>query len=335
MLEAAAFDRMPTRARRRGVELALHSVEDRSLFEADNGLFWMAATLALANADHPEVPALWAETQAYAHRNGSLFSQLSMSLWDGAFKLAQGELAEAGIAPGEPGGGGARTASRSSRPRPTRTASSAARCSRRATWRAPGRRSTAADPDGDQSDGANFVRRTIVGLHLASGDGEGALAAAEDFERHAGPARNPAWVPWRSLKAQALAMLGRRDEAIELAGRRWSSHASGAPPPAWATRCGCSASCSGKDGMAELEQAAELLEVSSQRIERARALAALGAELRRARRPTDAREPLRRALELASIGREGARGARALGAVRDRRAAADDGSRGRGGPHRA
>jgi DNA-binding NarL/FixJ family response regulator len=54
-------------------------------------------------------------------------------------------------------------------------------------------------------------------------------------------------------------------------------------------------------GMAELEEAAELLEVSSQRIERARALAAVGAELRRARRPTDAREPLRRALELCEI----------------------------------
>ena len=74
MLAAAtAFDLMTQgRSRERAVELALHSVEDRSLFEADNGLFWMAATLALANADHPEIPALWAETQAYAHRNGSL-----------------------------------------------------------------------------------------------------------------------------------------------------------------------------------------------------------------------------------------------------------------------
>jgi DNA-binding NarL/FixJ family response regulator len=51
--------------------------------------------------------------------------------------------------------------------------------------------------------------------------------------------------------------------------------------------------------MPELEEAARLLEPSNQRVERARAFAALGAELRRARRPTDARDPLRRALELA------------------------------------
>jgi DNA-binding NarL/FixJ family response regulator len=55
----------------------------------------------------------------------------------------------------------------------------------------------------------------------------------------------------------------------------------------------------GPDGLEELEEAAELLERSDQRIERARAFGALGAELRRARKPTDAREPLRRALELA------------------------------------
>jgi len=155
--------------------------------------------------------------------------------------------------------------------------------------------------EGDRSDGANFVRRTAVGIELASADGEAALAAAEDYERHAEPARNPAWVPWRSLKAQALALLDRREEAIELAreevelAREW-----GAP-----TGLGRSLRVLGellaRDGMAELEEAAELLEVSSQRIERARALAALGAELRRARRPTDAREPLRRALELCEI----------------------------------
>ena len=57
----------------------------------------------------------------------------------------------------------------------------------------------------------------------------------------------------------------------------------------------------GKDGMAELEESVALLEQCPGRVERARALAALGAELRRARRPTDAREPLRRALELAEV----------------------------------
>jgi DNA-binding NarL/FixJ family response regulator len=48
-----------------------------------------------------------------------------------------------------------------------------------------------------------------------------------------------------------------------------------------------------------LREATELLASSPARLEEARALAALGRALRLARRPTEAREPLRRALELA------------------------------------
>ncbi|HEX2265402.1 MAG TPA: LuxR C-terminal-related transcriptional regulator, partial [Solirubrobacterales bacterium] len=48
------------------------------------------------------------------------------------------------------------------------------------------------------------------------------------------------------------------------------------------------------------------LEGSTARLEHAKALAALGSTLRRARQPTEAREPLRRALELAgACGAEG------------------------------
>ena len=42
------------------------------------------------------------------------------------------------------------------------------------------------------------------------------------------------------------------------------------------------------------------LDASTAKLERAKALAALGATIRRARQPTEAREPLRRALELAT-----------------------------------
>jgi DNA-binding NarL/FixJ family response regulator len=55
------------------------------------------------------------------------------------------------------------------------------------------------------------------------------------------------------------------------------------------------------DGLDHLEAACALLEHAPARLERAKALAALGGALRRARRPTDAREPLRKALELAEI----------------------------------
>ena len=191
MLAAAtAFDLMTQgRSRERAVELALHSVEDRSLFEADNGLFWMAATLALANADHPgDSRPLWAETQAYAHRNGSLFSQLSMSLWDGAFKLAQGELAEAeeslraNLVEAELYGLRVEQAT-------SYTYGFLGGALLEAGDLAGAREAIAeaAVADGDQSRRSELRPPHDRGLHLASGDGEGALAAAEDFERHAGP----------------------------------------------------------------------------------------------------------------------------------------------------
>ena len=53
------------------------------------------------------------------------------------------------------------------------------------------------------------------------------------------------------------------------------------------------------DRVAPLHEAVEALEGSSARLELAKALTALGSAHRLARRPSDAREPLRRALELA------------------------------------
>src|SRR5262249_59143476 len=57
----------------------------------------------------------------------------------------------------------------------------------------------------------------------------------------------------------------------------------------------------GTDGVEQLEGACGRLEKVPARLEQAKALAALGAAFRRARKPTEAREPLRRALELADI----------------------------------
>jgi DNA-binding NarL/FixJ family response regulator len=281
-------------------ELALKAIEGGTLLESDTGVFWMGAIITLVVADRPEAAGLWEETIAQAHRNGSLFSRLSVTLWDGCFKLVEGELAEAeesllanlgmihlyginvpeassysygflGAVRLEAGDvGGARRAMEG-----------------------------VVVADGDTSDGTNFARRTLMGIHVAEGNGEAALAAAEDLERHAARTKNPRWMPWRSLKAQALALLGRRDEAIALAeeevelARRWGA------PSGLGHSLRVLGQLRGLDGMEELEEAAALLERSNQRIERARAFAALGAELRRARRPTDAREPLRRALELA------------------------------------
>ena len=56
----------------------------------------------------------------------------------------------------------------------------------------------------------------------------------------------------------------------------------------------------GTKGIEELESAVEHFDRSNSKFEHARALVAFGMALRRARKPTDAREPLRRALDLAT-----------------------------------
>lgn len=282
--------------------LALEAIEGRTLLEADNGLFWMGAVLTLVIADHPAAVSLWDETLAQAHRNGSLFSRLSVTLWDGCFKLVRGELADAeesltsnmammdvyglnvpqaaAYTNGFLGGVYLEKGDLDS--------------ARRAM-------AGVSIVDGDTSDGTNFARRTRVGIHLAEGNREAALAAAEDLERHAKRTKNPRWVPWRSLKAQVLAQLDRRDEALALAEEEVELARAWGAPSGLGHSLRVLGQLRGPDGLAQLEEAAELLERSDQRIERARAFAALGAELRRARRPTDARDPLRRALELAEV----------------------------------
>ena len=289
-------------SRERAVELALHAMDGGTLLEEDNGLFWMAAMLALAVADRPETGPLWEQTLAQAHRNGSLFSRLSMSLWDGAFKLAAGELADAEESLTtnleETGVYGLKVPQAMAY---TNGFLAGVYLEMGDVERAREALAAATIEPGDASDGTNFARRSLVGVHLASGNGEAALAAAEDYERHATRTKNCAWAPWRSLKAQALAQLGRRDEAIALAREEVELARAWGAPSGIGRSLRVLGELLGRDGVAELEESVALLERCPGRVERARALAALGAELRRARRPRDAREPLGRALELAEV----------------------------------
>jgi DNA-binding NarL/FixJ family response regulator len=288
-------------------DLALSAMDGGTLLEADNGLFWMGAILTLVVADRPETLPMWEQTMAQAYRNGSLFSRLSVTLWDGCLKLVRGELAEAeesllsNLQMINSYGINVPQAS---------SYSYGFLCgvylemgdveaARRALDGVP-------IPEGDFSHGTNFARRSLIGLHMAEGNGEAALQAAEDLERHSVRTRNPRWMPWRSLKGSALAMLGRREEAIALVEEEVAIAREWGTPSGLGHSLRVLGELKGPDGLEELEEAATLLERSDQRIERARAFAALGAELRRARRPTDAREPLRRALELAEKAGAGA-----------------------------
>ena len=67
------------------------------------------------------------------------------------------------------------------------------------------------------SDQAILLDRAYMSLLLAEGRPEEALELADAYERRAGWKRNPRYVLWRSLKAQALDRLGRSEEAAALA----------------------------------------------------------------------------------------------------------------------
>ena len=82
-----------------------------------------------------------------------------------------------------------------------------------------------------------------------------------------------------------------------------------------------------EDELQHLGEAVEMVDGSPARLEAAKSFAALGGALRRHRRPSDAREPLRRALELSvACGARGARGSRPRRALRRRRATAQSGA---------
>jgi DNA-binding CsgD family transcriptional regulator len=147
--------------------------------------------------------------------------------------------------------------------------------------------------------GGQQLHRARAELFLAEGSFDAALAEAETGEAMLPWIVNPASVPWGSLQALALDGLGRTEEAIARASaeleraREWG--ASG--PIGRTTRV--LGTLRREEGLDDLREAVALLEHSPLRLERAKALAALGSAQRRARQPAEARVPLRGALELA------------------------------------
>jgi len=157
-------------------------------------------------------------------------------------------------------------------------------------------------PIADHPTGAYYlhaVRETRARLRLAQGR---AAEAAQDLialghDLEAIGIVNPSIAPWRSLAASALLLSGetsgaRALSAEELAlARRWGA------PRAIGIALRVAGLATGD--LALHAEAVAVLERSPARLEHARALADLGAALRRAGRRSEAREPLRAALELA------------------------------------
>ena len=281
------------------VELALGALAGGDLIIADNGLMMMAALLTLVLADRPEADAAWELAQGEAHRHGSLLGISSIHLWHGFTLLQYGELANAeeslrsGQEEFDAWGFGhvARTYTGSFI---ARTLVERGRIGEARTWHDRVR----PQPD-ENSEGSRYWRAGLVELLVAEGRDSDALAAYEDYVRRHSHVELPTATFARLHAARALDRLGRHEEAIALVeeelaeARRWG--AAGTVGPVLRVL----GSLRQEEGTALLEEAVSVLERSHARLELAKALAELGSALRRDRRPSDAREPLRRALELA------------------------------------
>jgi DNA-binding CsgD family transcriptional regulator/Tfp pilus assembly protein PilF len=123
------------------------------------------------------------------------------------------------------------------------------------------------------------------------------LAAGDLFTRLRSPNPTP---PWRSDAALAHLALDNRAEARALAAEEVKlSRANGGPRALGVSLRAAGLVEGGTRGIELLRQAATVLESSGARLEHARALADLGAALRRAGHRADSREILRTALDLA------------------------------------
>lgn len=141
-------------------------------------------------------------------------------------------------------------------------------------------------------------------LHLLveQGKNEEALAVCELIEESGMDEmiENPAWLSWRSLKAEALDGLDRTDEALVLAtaeveaARKWGA------PKALGRALRILGQLKRRNGMPELEESVAILKDSPAILEYGWSLAALGTALRHERKGVEAREPLGEALEIAA-----------------------------------
>ena len=147
-----------------------------------------------------------------------------------------------------------------------------------------------------------FLRASRGRLHLLARDPEQALG---DFQTiidvaRAGGAVSPVWLPARSLAALALHHLGRGAEATALIEEELNfARVWGVPVAIAVSLRTLGLVTGGADGLAMLEDALDMLEPTTARLEHARTLVEYGGALRRSKQRVEARERLRDAVEIA------------------------------------
>jgi hypothetical protein len=221
--------------------LARQVLADGSQIEVDPGFGTTVAGGVLVLAERGEAPILWDAAMTAAHRLGSQYAVISINVMRGWMWLERAELAEA-----EPPLREVLKLEREwgavNSPAVPHAAGLLARVLLERGDRAGARAVLAGCGNPlPGSDGDGLVRRSKVELLLAEGSWGRALAEADEYHARLRGVDNPAWAPWRSLKALAFDGLGRREEAVALLEqelvrvRRWGA------PGALGRTCDCSA----------------------------------------------------------------------------------------------
>jgi DNA-binding CsgD family transcriptional regulator len=282
------------------VALIERASADGSLLEEDEGLFTAVVLMVHTMADREEALDYVEQMLRRSHRRGSQFGMLAVSVWRGWMHFCRGELVDA---------------SDSLR---------AAREELEAWHGAAGGDLYAAahygrtlfergDLEGAQRifdpamreqmwtslEGSRWWNGVECDLLLATGRAEEALALSQRMRIEQPHVENPAAVTWRSPQARALHRLGRTEEALTVAAENVEIARRYGAPSTVGRALRELGELRGDDGLDELAESVALIEGTPARLELAKSLAALGRALRHARRPSEAREPLRRALELA------------------------------------
>ncbi len=301
-LTAYAWANDPDGTAERCAALALEALESGTLLEVDNGLFWVTSIVVILYADLEGPPDIWSEAREIAHARGSLFMILTVNLWRGYDLLRRGDLEQAqeslesGLEDMVLWSG---SESRMVIQWPTGFLGSV--LVQRGRLDEAERILRRGEPEpGQRGDGPTFWRRARIELLLAQGRPEEALEVCEDYVSLRGHMLNPASTPWRTVKAEVLDRLGRTEEALELAREQLEAVRHWGAREAIGRALRVLGQLRREDGLEDLSEAVATLERSNARLEHAKALLALGTALRLARRPTEAREPLRRALEIGS-----------------------------------
>jgi DNA-binding SARP family transcriptional activator/tetratricopeptide (TPR) repeat protein len=262
--------------RPRAITMARFALDGDRLLGVDDGLFWVNAAAVRTLADD-DVGDFWSRARAASHARGSLFAALSTSLWEGFWQWRRGELHEAlaclrdaleqdrmwgGARVGEPFARGFQIG-----------------CHLDRGDVAAARRVADAFAGPVVGEGGRIYQQALARLLVTEGRWNAALAALDAAPTGVANA-NPAWNPWRTIRAAALHGLGRTSEAIEVAEeevtllRRWGA----------GTHLGrglCLVGLlRGDDGAEDLREAVELLASTTAAVDLARARCALGSHPR-------------------------------------------------------